>query len=279
MKKLVVNADDFGLSNDINEGIIASYTNGIVTSASIMVNGEAFDRAVELSKKNPQLSVGIHLVLVDQKPVLSSYKVLSLINKEGAFFNDYKRFIRKYFWGQIKLSEIRNEFDAQIRKALDSGLDISHINSHQHLHILPGILKVTIELAIKYNIKWIRNSYDLLTRENSIGSIGLAFLAKRGKQKILSGKLRTSDYFLGTAYSGKLNEKGLHKILKILPSGLSELICHPGNNDLNFKARYKSWGGNWEQEKRALVSHKTKELIKRNNIVLTSYSDLISEEN
>ena len=144
MKKLVVNADDFGLSIKVNEGILCAHQNGILTSTSIMANGMAFQHAVDTWKSNPTLDVGIHLTLVGEKPLLNPDVIPDLVNKKGICHQHAKDFVMKYMMGKISQKQIYQELEAQVVKVLDQGIVISHVDSHQHIHMLPQILSVVI---------------------------------------------------------------------------------------------------------------------------------------
>jgi hopanoid biosynthesis associated protein HpnK len=275
MKKLIINADDFGFTKKLNQGIINSYVNGILTSTSLMANGQAFEEAVKLSKQHPELSIGTHLALVDVKPVLAASSISSLVDGNGDFYPNFREFFKQYFLKRIKLDDIRRELTAQIEKILDSGIRVTHIDGHQHVHISHGIIDIVIELAKKYRIRWIRNSHDTLTPGNELAQKGLSFFAKRGKHKINNAGLQTSNFFLGTRYTGKMKKQDLIYMLKLLPNGISEIMCHPGEDDPELAARYGAdWSSGWKEEQESLTSQDVKDLVKKEGIVLTNYGEL-----
>lgn len=276
MKNLVVNADDFGLTKGVNNGIVSSFLEGIVTSTSIMANGECFEDAVSLSKQHSALSIGVHLVLVEEKPVLPPGEVPSLIDKNNKLYRNYKEFLKWFLFSRIKIVDIEKELRAQLEKVLNAGVQANHIDSHQHLHIYPPILDIVLRLAKEYDIRWIRNSYDNSAPTN-MGQRGLAFLARREKRKILNAKLKTTHYFFGAGVSGRLTENDLLNVLAKLPDGFSELMCHPGEEDETLISNYNHWGFCWEQEKEALLSKEVKQFILRQGIMLTDYSSYDKE--
>lgn len=267
----MVNADDFGLAEHINNGIIECSRNGIVTSTSIMANGEAFEHAVYLSMSNPTLAVGIHLVLVEEKPIFASEEISSLLSADGKFHKNYRKFVLQFLSGRIDRREIENEFRAQIEKVLQAGIQVTHIDSHQHLHIFPPILEIVLRLAKEYDIKWIRNAKDS-AMPTSLGQFGLSVLAKTGKRKILRNQMNTSDYFWGAGFSGRLTEQIMLIILSKLPNGISEIMCHPGES--NNTPGYNHWQYNWQQEEDALMSRSVKQRVEKQGITLLSYADL-----
>ena len=143
LKQLIVNADDFGLHTLINQGIIKGHREGFITSTSIMPSATAYDEAVELALANPNLGIGIHLTLVGGvQPVLPKDKIASLVDAEGRFLPDYVAFAKRFYTGGVKSSELEAELHAQIEKALASNFNITHIDSHQHTHVLPGINEI-----------------------------------------------------------------------------------------------------------------------------------------
>ena len=273
MKKLIVNADDFGLTESVNTGIIRTFTDGILTSASIMANGESFDDAVRLSKENPLLGIGAHLVLVEESPVLSPSQVPSLISSSQKLYKNYKEFLKHLVFGNIAIVDVEKELRAQVEKILQAGIPIKHIDSHQHLHIFPPILKVVIRIANEFGVRWIRNSYDGVI-PGAVGQIGLAFLAKRAKRAILRSNSNTTDYFYGTGFSGALTENDLFNTFPRLKDGVSELMCHPGIEDDHLTSRYGHWGSRWNREKEALLSAEVKSFISESEIQLTNFSQL-----
>ena len=273
MKKLIVNADDFGLTESINRGIIRSFRDGILTSASIMANGESFEDAVRLQKNHPSLGVGAHLVLVEEKPVLPPERVPSLVSNAQRLHKNYKEFLKRLVLGKISMVDVEKELRAQVEKIREAGVTITHVDSHQHLHVFPPILNVVIRIARDYGIPWIRNSYDEVVPLTP-GQLGLAFFARRGKRTMLKSKINTTDYFYGTGFSGSLTEKDLVDTLPRLEDGISEIMCHPGEEDKRLKEKYAHWGFYWQKEQEALLSPTVESSITSHEIVLTNFSNL-----
>jgi len=273
MKQLIVNADDFGLAEGVNEGIIRSFREGIVTSTSIMANGESFEHAVSLSKQHSTLSVGIHLVLVEEKPVLSPHQVSSLVSKNGKLYRNYQEFLNWFVFGRVQIADVEKELRAQIEKVLKAGIVVDHIDSHQHLHVFPIILDMVLRLAEEYEIRRMRNPYEN-SIPTSIGKAGLAFLARTGKRKMLNSPIQTTDHFFGADFSGRLTESDLLNLLLKLPDGISELMCHPGEEDEKLLTKYRHWRFHWKQEQDALRLKAVRQSIAKNGIMLTNYSRL-----
>lgn len=276
--KTIVHADDFGLSEKVNEGILRAHTHGILTSTSIMANGAAFEHAISLWQSTPTLDVGIHLILVEEQPLLGTDMVPSLVNREGRFYRHAVQFTKRYLMGRISLREVRRELEAQIVKVIGRGVSISHLDSHQHLHMLPKILQIVVDLAKEYDIPAIRFPCEVvyidMLREGGSASkvlqlLALNFLCRLGRN---ASVLRT-DQFAGFLFGGNLHKKNLKKMLQQLPlTGTCELMCHPGFDDPD--TRYNHWGYHWSHELSALVAPEIPDFLERKGIHLISYRQL-----
>src|SRR5581483_9557544 len=157
---VIFNADDFGLCSSINAGVIACHREGVVRSASLIVTGEAFDEAADYALHNPSLDLGLHFALCDGRPVCGGDDVLSLVENDARFPTNYAAFLRRYVRGKISLREIEMEFRAQLAKALARGLRISHLDSHQHLHALPGVFEIVLRIAEEHGIRAVRSPLE-----------------------------------------------------------------------------------------------------------------------
>lgn len=278
MLKLIVNADDLGLSEGVNEGILEAHRNGILTSASVMANGVAFENAIRLCRSVPSLDLGIHLTLVEEEPLLSAAAIPSLVGTGGRFHRHATAFIRKYVAGKIDLQDVRSELEAQIKKVLSQGIEISHLDSHQHLHMLPQIRHITTALANKYNIPAIRGPREylrpyMLRRAGGISRLCQLFVLNTFCQLGRKMPARRTDHFVGFYFGGNLHKENLHKLLQSLPiGGTCELMCHPGMEDST--TRYRHWGYHWSEELSALTDPEIATFIRRQGIDLISYRQL-----
>jgi len=277
-KLLIVNADDFGLTKGINQGVIKAFREGIVRSASIMAVGRAYDHAVRLTKENPRLDIGIHLCLIEEKPILAKEEISSLVGKDGYFLHNPREFIFSYLLGRIKLVQIEKEFDAQIRKVLDSRLKITHIDSHSYIHILPSVLRIVIGLAKKYGILFIRYPYERLINFHA-GRLSRQFircilnmLCLASRQNFKDKGILTADYFYGFLNSGRLSGAYLEQILKDTREGVTEIICHPGVYSQDTQ-RYSHWQYLWPEELDILISGNIKKIIEEKKMELTSFRE------
>lgn len=273
-KYLVINADDFGISNNINHGIQKSYSEGILTSTSIMANGQAFESAIDFCKENSGLGIGVHLALVDGKPLLDKNSVPTLVNSDGEFPASYLEFAKNLYMGKIDLSEIQKELDAQIKEVAGRGIKIGHLDSHQHVHHFPLVSDIVLALAKKHNIPWVRKVTSSNLGRRSPGIIALNILANRLGRKAKSMALRTTDKFLGAEVSGNLDEHYVSNAINMIRPGVTELMCHPGYADASIDSTDTHWYLGREKDMSTLLSSDIKNLVKEHSITLTNYKEL-----
>ena len=282
MKKLIVNADDFGLHTLINKGIIKGHREGFITSTSIMPSADAYEEAVELAKANLKLGIGIHLTLVGGvKSVLPKEQVSSLLDAEGRFLPDYVAFAKRFYTGGVKGSELEAELRAQIEKALASGLNITHIDSHQHTHVLPGMNGLVRKLCNEYNIKRERIPKEDYTFSGGfqaglgrkIGRCGLSFCAALAASGADKDGIKHPDYFFGMLAGGHLNAELVGNIIRALPEGVSEIMTHPGLETAPLAKLY-AWHYTWETELASYLDEGNKALLKEKSVQLVNFGDL-----
>jgi len=275
--RLIVNADDFGLTPRVNDGVLEAHARGILTSASIMPVGRAFDHAARLAREVPALDIGIHLTLVEERPLLPGAEVPSLVGPEGRFAGHADRFVLRYLAGRIDPDDVRRELAAQCRRVLDAGLSPSHLDSHQHVHLLPAVLDVVAELSREFGIPAIR----LVNEPRVLRGLRHAPPVRVGQALIVNAlgrrarrRLRTPvDGFLGFLCAGRLSEGELLRLLEHFPSrGSWELGCHPGLADA--ATPYPRWRYQWEHELAALTSPRVRALVARKGIHLVGFRDL-----
>jgi len=285
VKKLIINADDFGLHEEINNGIIRCFQKGCLTSTSLMCGAPAFDHALTLLKANPLLGVGIHLTLVGGvPPVLPAEEVPSLVDNNGLFFSDYTVFIKKFYLGQVKKEEIKRELDAQMLKAVAAGVHFTHIDSHQHMHVLPGIVPIIVALCQKFKVTAVRLPQEAYfsdygyntTFGRKIGRAGLTFCAQLAAKQFKKAGLTYPDQFFGMLAGGNISVPVVNAFLSVLREGTGEIMTHPGNSKAILSQLY-SWGYNWEQERDVFMNKDIKNAIKKRNISLINFGELAYE--
>lgn len=239
-------ADDLGLHESVNDGIIELLKNKHIDGASLMANGRAFDDAIaEFAEVQPR-HIGLHFVLVEEAP-LTGIKLPK----------NYKSFFIKYILGLIKLSDVEKECKAQIDKCINKGIKPSFVNSHQHLHLLPGIIDIAVKLAKDYGIQHIR----IVSEPGPLGQgkllrklqlFVLQFLSKRAKRKIKKAGLECNDFFVGFINAGNMRKSDMEKAMSLsnkYPDKVVELGCHPGYENEDLMHKYKHWGNySWQKE-------------------------------
>ena len=281
MRRLIVNADDFGLHAAVNRGILTAHTEGIVSSTSLMAGGAAFDDAVRIARHCPQLGVGVHLTLVGARPVLPVAEVSSLLDESGAFYGSYPLFIKRFLRGKIRLAEVERELAAQIDRVRMAGIQPSHLDSHQHLHVLPGIGGLVLDLARRFSIRAIRIPAEPVafigatpaTVGRLVGRGGLTMLANLFRQHAAAAGIRTSGHFYGMLAGGQLTEPAILAILRRLPPGDSELMTHPGFADESLADAFR-WDYQWDAERQALTAPAVRALLAERQIRLISFREL-----
>lgn len=280
VKRLIVNADDFGLDPAVNCGIIQAHELGIVTNTSLLCCGAAFDEAAEFGRNHKDLGVGIHLALNEENPVSPRDKISSLLDKDKECLLSYADFLKKFLSGRIALTQVYLEFESQINKFIGAGLRPTHLDSHKHIHLIPGILEVVLELAVKFHISGLRLprlpllvNFKTKRYPRAIGVWGLSVLSNIQLHKIKKYLIKVPDYCYGLIESGRLTEADLAGILNNLPNGTNEIICHPGLLTPDLSSRYK-WGYHWLTELNGLSSPVIKTRVKDLNIQLIRYDEI-----
>jgi chitin disaccharide deacetylase len=252
MKRLVVTADDFGLTPGVTDGILEAHRNGIVTRTSIIAAGRAFEYAAEQARAHPRLGLGLHFTLVEERSVSDPGVVLP---------TSYRGVVL----GRMRPFFIETELRAQIRKCTDAGLTLTHIDSHQHVHALPSILRIVLRVAEEHGIRRIRLPLDSPSLRHP-AKTALCWLARYGAFRHPGGFV--CDHMAGLFESGSLNEERLMRILNSLGEGTTELVCHPGKEDAACREHYAHWNYHWEEELAALTSPAVRERLRANSIVL-----------
>jgi predicted glycoside hydrolase/deacetylase ChbG (UPF0249 family) len=275
--RLIVNADDFGMTEAVNQGIVDAHDRGIVTSASLMATGAAFEHAVALAKTRPNLATGVHLTLTELRPLIGSAGA-SLVGPDGRFPPHLVQFAKRHMRGKVALAEVRAELDAQIRKVRDAGITVTHLDGHMHVHVLPGIAAIVAELAARYGIREVRYPAERV----STYMLGNFANLRRLTEQVVLGivcalsplrALRRSDSFVGFYFGGRLDEANLATVLGRLPArGTVELMCHPGGDESRESKGY--WQYSWAAERAALMSPRIRALLDARGARLVPQRDL-----
>lgn len=283
-KQLIINADDFGIHPAVNEAVRKAATEGILTSTSLMAGGDAFDEAVEMARSMPSLGIGIHLTLVGGiKSVLPPSEVPSLTWDNGVFCHDYGKLIVRDLEGKILLSEVYAEWDAQIQKIMNTGLPVTHMDGHQHMHMWPHFYPIARDLAKKYHISCMRVPDEDVLFGMKDGHIirwaaknGLSLLSRMHRPDLKKNHIRTNDHFFGMLYGGHLSPERFAKFILQTKPGITEIICHPSADTRAMEDTFH-WGYHGEDELAGLLADINRELIAKKQISLISYRDVREE--
>jgi hopanoid biosynthesis associated protein HpnK len=293
VRRLIVNADDFGFTAGINRAIVEAHTHGIVTSSTLMANGRAFEDAVRSAATIPRLSVGCHVVLIDGEPVLNAdLSSLTTADSGGVRFRDgLKSFAVRALTGHLNPREIEAEASAQIRKLQSAGVSVSHVDTHKHTHLFPSVLRPLLSAARACGVRAVRNPFgprkplkssELLTRPNLWTRYAevriLRTLADKFREAAKREGVVTPDGTLGVVVTGALDEELFRAIAAVIPDGTWEFVCHPGYNDDDLKSAKTRLRQSRETELHVLTMPEAGELLLSQGIALISYNDLILAE-
>jgi hopanoid biosynthesis associated protein HpnK len=290
-RNLIVNADDLGWTAGVNRGVAEAHRNGIVTSASLLANGEAVAEAVELARDTSGLGVGVHLNLNDGPPVAPRESVPSLVNDSGEFEGGPDGLLLKIATRGLAMREVEIEWEAQISKVRNAGIEPTHLDGHKHVHMLPGLFEIALRLAKRHGIGAIRVSHEAsgLRAALSTGASRAAVVLKQGVQarglKLLARDARdqaeragvsTADYFCGIAQTGELTKEGVARLLRSLPEGTTELMCHPGYADEALRKTATRLQASRQKEVEILTDTEIRNLVASQGIRLIDYGFVTS---
>ena len=268
--RLIINADDFGLTPGINRAIAELHDAGAVTSATLMANGPAFDEAAALAHARPSLGVGCHIVLVDGTPVSDPATIPTLLGPDRRTFrNSLGDFALGVLRGAIRQEEIEREALAQIQKLQRTGLKLTHVDTHKHTHLLSRVTRPIIRALEQSGVRCIRNPFEPRWAASLSGSTRRSLFVRSlepGRRRFeasppfASGRICTTRGTVGISATGHLNNTTLNALLKSIPEGTWELVCHPGYNDSDLDAITTRLRTERETELRALLAAFTESL-------------------
>jgi len=290
VRRLIINADDFGLTSGVNRAIAEAHRAGIVTSSTLIANSQAFAGVVDLAKQNPGLSVGCHVVLVDGTPVSEPEKIPTLLSPNGSS-NQFRDSLVSFVWvaqrGKVREAEIASEIEAQIRKVQATGLTITHVDSHKHTHIFPAIFKPLLAVASDCGVRAVRNPFGplktlayahlmrrpkLWTRYTEVGI--LRRFAQEFKKQVAAHGMTTPDGSFGVVVTGALTQNLFDAVVGCIPEGTWEFVCHPGYNNADMEKIRTRLRSSRDVELRILTSDATKTSLRRHGIELISYKSI-----
>lgn len=279
MKKMIINADDFGLCAGVNDAVAEAHTKGVLTSATIMANMAGFDKAVKIVKMMPSLGVGVHLNLTEGVPLSKDPEVKILQDSKGQFkYSPAKLAVKSIFNLRIQKA-IESELSAQIEAVFNSGIKPTHLDSHKHFHCFGQIYKIVCGLAEKFCIKAIRwpwepetvcsEGWPEVTRKDRIRALMVRQMALKCQN--IDERFIKTDIFFGLAHTGKIDDNFWTEIGAAQFEGIAEVMTHPGYKEGLENTRLV---GEREIELKWLCEPMTKEILKEAEIELINYGDL-----
>jgi hopanoid biosynthesis associated protein HpnK len=288
MKRLIVNADDFGFTRGVNAGIVRAYQRGIVTSSTIMANGEAFEEAIELARANPGLGVGCHLAIVGGRSVAQPTEVASLVDENGALPATLTQLMMRLARGSVSIDEIASEFRSQVARVAQAGIKPTHLDTHKHSHIHPQVMEALARVAAEFGIKSVRNPF-----EGVFAPARLSYMSKwtyvkqyamsaaihpaaiRFRRLVREHGLKTPDRFFGVGLTGMLDSAVIRSMMESLGEGTAELMCHPGVYDDDLDRARTRLKREREHELEGLSDPDLRRVAEDQGIELINYGELL----
>lgn len=280
MYQIIVNADDFGRHRLINAAVKESLEAGCLRSATVMPGGVAFDDAVEIARSHPALGLGIHFTLVNGNPILPPEEIPSLTAEDGKFYDSYGLFMKRYALGKVNMEEVRRELAAQMAKVEAAGVSLTHFDSHQHIHSLPGITDIAIDIACQAGIKAMRVPATGLFLNGGfghdrlgsvIGRAGLRFMATLARSRAKARGLITTEYFAGNVAGRAVDRGDFSAVIRKIRPGTTEIMMHPGT-DNGVLRRDCRWEHDFEGELASVCISPADDILK--NVRVINFRDI-----
>lgn len=271
---LIVNADDFGLTEGVSVGILRAHREGIVTSTSVLALGPAYPKVSHLLADHPCLGVGVHLAAVgEDPPLLSRAEVPTLFGRRGRLPTTWSTFLSRAALGRVDPGDVRREFTAQLELVRELGLPITHLDAHQHLHLWPMVGRVVLELARRFGVPAVRVPR---LRALTVTGAGVTVLARQAAKRARQAGVAFPADAVGIEVAGQLDMAQLDAVLfRSWARGAKsvEVAVHPGEADDPDRSRYQ-WGYRWSDELDALTGPAAHQLVARRGFMLGTYADL-----
>ena len=279
LRYIIINADDFGRHAEINRAVEQGLVHGCLRSATVMPGGAAFAGAIDIARRHEALGLGVHFTLVDGNPILPPSEIPSLVAEDGRFLPDHTALLRRYLKGGVNLEEVRRELAAQLRKVEATGVPISHVDSHQHMHTLPGIIDIALDLASSARIGAVRAPRTPLFAGafgglgQLVGRLGLSTLAQLAAVKAHRRGLAVTGHFSGIVAGEAVSEAELLKLIAHLPQGTTEVMMHPGTCN-EVLQEDSGWQHDFEEELRAITSPRVMAALREEEIEPVNFRHL-----
>ncbi len=279
LRYIIINADDFGRHAEINRAVEEGLVHGCLRSATVMPGGAAFAGAIDIARRHEELGLGVHFTLVDGHPILPPEEIPSLVGSEGDFLPDHTALLKRYLKGSINLEEVRRELAAQLQKVEATGIPISHVDSHQHMHTLPGIIDIVLDLAARAGIRAVRTPRTPLFAGafgglgQLVGRLGLSTLARLAACKAHRRGLLTPDNFAGIVAGEAVSEGELLHLIAHLPQGTTEVMMHPGTKN-DVLQEDSGWQHDFEAELAAILSPRVEAALQKAEVEPVNFRHL-----
>lgn len=279
LRYIIINADDFGRHAEINRAVEEGLVHGCLRSATVMPGGAAFAGAIDIARRHEELGLGVHFTLVDGHPILPTEEIPSLVGAEGDFLPDHTALLKRYLKGGVNLEEVRRELAAQLQKVEATGIPISHVDSHQHMHTLPGIIDIVLDLAARAGIRAVRTPRTPLFAGafgglgQLVGRLGLSTLARLATCKAHRRGLLTPDNFAGIVAGEAVSEGELLHLIAHLPQGTTEVMMHPGTKN-DVLQEDSGWQHDFEAELAAILSPRVGEALRKAEVEPVNFRHL-----
>lgn len=279
LRYIIINADDFGRHAEINRAVEEGLVHGCLRSATVMPGGAAFAGAIDIARRHEELGLGVHFTLVDGHPILPPEEIPSLVGSEGDFLPDHTALLKRYLKGGVNLEEVRRELAAQLQKIEATGIPISHVDSHQHMHTLPGIIDIVLDLAARAGIRAVRTPRTPLFAGafgglgQLVGRLGLSTLARLAACKAHRRGLLTPDHFAGIVAGEAVSEGELLHLIAHLPQGTTEVMMHPGTKN-DVLQEDSGWQHDFESELAAILSPRVEAALQKAEVEPVNFCHL-----
>jgi chitin disaccharide deacetylase len=278
---VIVNGDDFGFSTGVNQAIIKAHTGGVLTSTSLMVTGVEAEAAIALAKQHPTLGVGLHLVLVCGRSVLPAAQIPHLVDAQGNFLDDPAQAGLRYQFSTAARQELRLEIRAQLEQFRQTGLKLTHVDGHLHLHAHPVVLNILIELASEFGIRTIRLPFEELSLTLNVDPRGwfskalgggiFTLLRRHGERRLKQAGIGFTERVYGLLQSGQISEDYLLGLIPQIRANCIEIYAHPAIALPGEPANGPPGAG--ERELQALLSKSVKLALTEAHFSLTHFGN------
>ncbi len=283
MRQLIVTGDDFGLAVPVNDAIEEAHRRGILTTASLMVGAGATTDAVERAKRLPSLKVGLHLVLVEGRPVLPPEAVPALVDGHGEFLTDLVRAGFRFFFSREARRQLEAETHAQFEAFHETGLPLDHVNAHNHMHLHPTVMTLILKVGVEFGLKAVRLPYEPLrvswraSRRGRLSRLGWWLFLTPWllllKNRLRRANVRANDFVLGLHDSGRMDSERVVRFLSLLPDGTTEMYFHPATRRCPEIDRTMP-DYHHEEEFEALTSRAVRDALRASGAQRLSFSEL-----